>query len=398
MMRYYSAPVTLVVSLLALAGRVGPLAAASKEQVSDQTCSNADGQSQCAVDVSEPPDVDYEHEIHYIDIDFGQKQQVAGKDWKKTLDNLEKAKAYMKTVHSNSTLRSVSNDCQCRNELCSFWAAIGECEANPGFMKSNCAPSCQTCDQLSFELRCPFDKNAPSIWQQGDLDRMFQRITTDSYYVQTFQPTIWSKPPEGPWVVTLENVATAEECQAMIEAGRVLGYERSKDVGARKFDGTFDAAESKDRTSSNAWCVEECYRNEFHQRVLKVVENITGIPERNSEYWQLLKYEEGQFYRHHHDYVNFHTERSQGVRMLTVFLYLNTVEEGGGTRFTDLDITVEARRGRALLWPSVLNDKPSEKDRRTHHEALPVIKGIKYGANGWYHERDFKTPYGQGCS
>ena len=81
--------------------------------------------------------------------------------------------------------------------------------------------------------------------------------------------------------------------------------------------------------------------------------------------------------------------------------------------------------GRALLWPSVLNDQPNQKDPRTFHEALPVIKvrqsfnqltttsslsdslwyithysikGVKYGANGWYHEKDFKTPYSKNCS
>ena len=66
---------------------------------------------------------------------------------------------------------------------------------------------------------------------------------------------------------------------------------------------------------------------------------------------------------------------------MTVFLYLNDVEEGGGTRFTELDITVQPKRGRALLWPSVLDQWPNHEDPSTNHEALPVIKGVKYGAN-----------------
>jgi hypothetical protein len=28
---------------------------------------------------------------------------------------------------------------------------------------------------------------------------------------------------------------------------------------------------------------------------------------------------------------------------------------------------------------------------------LPVIKGVKYGANAWIHMRDFKTPNKKGC-
>ena len=65
--------------------------------------------------------------------------------------------------------------------------------------------------------------------------------------------------------------------------------------------------------------------------------------------------------------------------VLQVFLYLNNVDEGGGTRFRDLDITVQPKTGKAVLWPSVLDDFPDRKDRRTNHEALPVKKGIKYG-------------------
>ena len=86
-----------------------------------------------------------------------------------------------------------------------------------------------------------------------------------------------------------------------------------------------------------------------------------------------------------------------GVRILTVFLYLNDVEEGGGTNFPLLNITVQPRQGRVLLWPSVLDDDPHGKDGRTNHQALPVIKGIKYGANAWFHMRDFKTPNRNNC-
>lgn len=68
---------------------------------------------------------------------------------------------------------------------------------------------------------------------------------------------------------------------------------------------------------------------------------------------------------------------------MTIYLYLNDVEEGGGTHFHDVDQTVMPKRGRALLWPSVKDDDPNLKDPRTHHSAMPVIKGVKYGANVW---------------
>ena len=83
---------------------------------------------------------------------------------------------------------------------------------------------------------------------------------------------------------------------------------------------------------------------------------------------------------------------------MTVYLYLNDVEEGGGTEFDQLGITVMPKKGMAVLWPSVLNENTVAKDDRTTHAALPVIKGMKYGANAWFHLRDFKTPHGNFCT
>ena len=85
------------------------------------------------------------------------------------------------------------------------------------------------------------------------------------------------------------------------------------------------------------------------------------------------------------------------MRLLTVFLYLNEVEEGGGTEFPEYNITVYPKKGRALIWPSVLDENPDEEDPRTVHQALPVLAGQKFGANAWIHQRNFKTPYLSGC-
>ena len=85
------------------------------------------------------------------------------------------------------------------------------------------------------------------------------------------------------------------------------------------------------------------------------------------------------------------------MRVLTLFLYLNDVPAGGGTRFDNLNITVMPKAGKAVLWPSVLDDKPNEIDSRTHHQALPVEEGVKFGANAWLHQRDFKAALDLGC-
>ena len=197
----------------------------------------------------------------------------------------------------------------------------------------------------------------------------------------------------GPWVVTLDNFLSEEEAERFIEMGHNVGYEQSTDVGQVFEDGSVERKKSQGRTSKNAWCnSDECLNDPVSKAVFERMENVTGIPQRNSEALQLLRYVESEFYKTHHDYIPLDKTRKQGPRILTVFLYLNDMpdeESGGGTNFPELDLTVNPKRGRALIWPSTLNDEPNEWDPRTHHQALPVAKGIKYGANAWFHQREY---------
>lgn len=87
-----------------------------------------------------------------------------------------------------------------------------------------------------------------------------------------------------------------------------------------------------------------------------------------------------------------------GHRILTFFLYLSDVEEGGETRFTKLGLDVKPRKGKALIWPSVLNDNPQKWDSRMFHEARDVIRGEKRAANHWIHLYDYETPNLWGCT
>lgn len=203
-------------------------------------------------------------------------------------------------VFKEEQYAKVREDCKNRHPQCAFWAFKGECEANPKYMTLHCAPSCYSCDMVAFEARCPLNETVPQALYPGDLDRMFQKIATDDYY-QQFTPTILSMPEpteqgikEGPWVVTLDNLLTEEECNRLIELGAEAGYEISRDVGKRKFDGSYDGFSNDRRTSTNAWCNEACYNDTMTKNVLGKIENVTGIPDDNSEYLQLLQYEVGQ--------------------------------------------------------------------------------------------------------
>jgi prolyl 4-hydroxylase len=209
--------------------------------------------------------------------------------------------------------------------VCAFWAAIGECEANPGYMKLKCAPSCQTCDMIDINKRCPPlpDDVVPGLLP-GDLNAMFERIVATAPGNNTdiemapgmtnYSVVIHSRPApvEGeavidpkldleqpPWIITFNNFLTDEECEQMIILGHKSEYERSKDVGELQTDGSYDSVVSTSRTSENAWCSyqKKCRSEEVPQLIHERIAMVTGIKANHSEDFQILKYEPGQFYR-----------------------------------------------------------------------------------------------------
>lgn len=357
---------------------------------------------------------------------YGDAQKCTGDETTACLSEVAKMEAYMiSESESNPAFREILPKCKNRHTGCALWASMGECAANPKYMEIHCAPVCGSCMLLDFNYRCPLDPDAKDALAPGDLNRMFERIVDgkeergdgDEDGVINWNATVHSRPSHppnvnpdevdyilGPWVITIDSFVSHDECMRLQHLGSVAGYERSTDVGGQNFDGTFKAVESTSRTSYNAWCSGECFEDPMTQSVLDKISNLTGISDKNSEHLQLLRYEEGQFYKQHHDYIEVDRDRPTGVRILTAYLYLNDVEAGGGTRFPKLKtadnsgLTVMPKMGRLLLWPSVRDDEPSRKDFRTDHEALKVEKGEKYGANGWVHMRDFKTPYDNNCS
>lgn len=325
---------------------------------------------------------------------YGKTQTVSAGD-EKTNKVMRDMIEYMTTVvFREDKYRELKYNCHNNHELCAFWAGLGECTKNPSFMKTNCAPACKTCMELDINHRCSFTEDEyPDAYVPGDLDFMFEDIANGKW--DEYQPVILAAPADykrtnetsivddsnvqlgGPWVVTFDNFLSDAEADRMVELGYTEGYQRSTDVGVRKFDGSYDKKVSSTRTSENAWCMSKCENDPTAIELLDRIANVTNLSASNTENFQILRYEESQRYAQHHDYIAHHNDLPCGVRVLTFFLYLSDVEEGGGTKFNRLDITVAPKKGRALLWPSVRNEQPDAPDYRTHHEALPG-KWISY--------------------
>lgn len=188
-------------------------------------------------------------------------------------------------------------------------------------MAEHCAAACQTCDDLMEEYEeypvCLRDDYQPVMWEQpGQLNHMFHRVATDPQF-QKYSPTVLSSPnsmmendneEEGPWVVTLEDFITEQECDAFIQFGTQQGYVNSMGIGEMNKDGTYDDENLTSRTSTNTWCDETCMDNPLIKGVIDRIEQLVQIPYSHAEFVQLLKYVPGQFYGEHHDWTDNHLE------------------------------------------------------------------------------------------
>ncbi len=292
-------------------------------------------------------------------------------------------------------------DCADRDKTgaCAHWAASGECEANPAYMKLRCAASCNTCDMLDYGKRCPMPANRTPAVPPGAMADSFERVLGDEFAV--LEPRALSR---DPYVVAFDRFLDPDEVAAVLRHGEDR-YTRSTASGGRK-DDEFVPLTSDIRTSWTTWCDNRtCLDDEVMQRITQRVSDVTRVPVENFEFMQLLRYlpcehersPDCQFYRRHHDTIPELATMQPGPRVYTFFLYLSDVEEGGGTKF-DGGFTVQPRAGRALWWPATLPDEPFVSDDRTHHEALPVLKGIKYAANFWLHQYDYVSAHHSGCT
>lgn len=78
-------------------------------------------------------------------------------------------------------------------------------------------------------------------------------------------------------------------------------------------------------------------------------------------------------------------ESDRGNRLVTALMYLNDVEEGGGTGFINMRFEVAASAGKLLIFHNCYaGTRATHSD--SNHAGLPVKKGEKWGCNLWYRE------------
>ena len=132
-------------------------------------------------------------------------------------------------------------------------------------------------------------------------------------------------------------------------------------------------------------------------KIGKKIADVVGIPIEKAEAYQIIYYDKTQEYYNHYDgWLLDGSEKSircmkyGGQRLRTALCYLNTVPEGGETRFTRLNVDVKAELGKLLVFSNVQRDT-NIRHPLAEHAGKPVIEGEKWAFNLWFREASRST-------
>lgn len=185
---------------------------------------------------------------------------------------------------------------------------------------------------------------------------------------------------ENPNIVVMDNVLTDEECDYLIAMGR------EKQTPSTVVDSDSGDWISHDARSSTGVMFQKG-SDSITKRLEEFTAKLINWPYVNSEGMQLLNYQVGQQYLPHFDHFDPTTpvgaeaeQQVYGNRIGTLLFYLNNTEEGGGTEFTNLAVTVTPKRGRALFF----SYPDTEQRKKVLHAGLPPTKGEKWVAVNWF--------------
>lgn len=190
---------------------------------------------------------------------------------------------------------------------------------------------------------------------------------------------------EDPLIYTIDGFITDKECDHMIDISKSK-LQQALVAGNNK------GYVSQGRTGQNCWIGHNT--DEVTLKIAHKICNIVEYPIENAESFQVIHYNQSQEYRNHYDAWKFdNSEKSNrcllkgGQRMITALVYLNDVKQGGGTKFNRLNIDVQPKKGKILVFQ---NHKPNSNivHPMSEHAGTPVVEGEKYAFNLWFRQQN----------
>lgn len=171
-----------------------------------------------------------------------------------------------------------------------------------------------------------------------------------------------------------------EECAAVI--ARIDAQRRPSDLADHELDDPyFRTSETCDLSPDDPLIAA------LDQRIAAYA----GLDPRHGETMQGQRYAVGQEFKLHTDYFEpggagyeQYCEVS-GQRTWTVMIYLNKPDDGGATRFKQIDKIIQPETGKLLAWNNL--DAEGRPNPATLHQGMKVRRGVKYIITKWYRER-----------
>jgi prolyl 4-hydroxylase len=193
------------------------------------------------------------------------------------------------------------------------------------------------------------------------------------------------KNDKGLEIFKIPNFLSSEECDHIIDLTEKSSH-RSRVAATSKEASSY----TEGRTSSTSVLSDhDIVVNEINNRM----HNELGIPFGYSEPTQGQIYEVGQEFRHHYDYFSEYSYNNyclhSGQRTWTFMIYLNGVEEGGETDFSEIGARFVPEKGTAVVWKN--SSGKGTENTAALHAGMPVIKGKKIIITKWFRENIFNS-------
>jgi prolyl 4-hydroxylase len=189
-------------------------------------------------------------------------------------------------------------------------------------------------------------------------------------------------------VVTVDAFLSSTECDELLSELTYALWKPSRNY-RRRDNNTFTSAIGDDRVSDTA-------HQDFFTDAL--VELLAGVEQKlqelfdvdveRLEWWQATRYRVDGMLGYHLD-SGYWDDHYAGDRVRTFLLYLTTPAAGGGTHFRALDLLVEARAGRLVVWDDLFPD--GRPNHSMIHAGAPVVAGEKVTLVTWERQRPFRA-------
>jgi prolyl 4-hydroxylase len=188
----------------------------------------------------------------------------------------------------------------------------------------------------------------------------------------------------SPFILLLKGFLSPEECAHLIELAKAR-LQGSTVVSNDSGESVVDEY----RTGSLAPL--KAAEDEIVKRIEDRLADVSGTRVIQGEPIQVINYGPGEQYKPHFDWfdprmpsLEKHLKKG-GQRAATVIMYLNTPAKGGKTDFPNLNASIPAVAGDAVLFHNL--DSAGKHDIRVLHAGLPPEEGEKWIATRWIRER-----------